>query len=33
MHHGLVEHMPFQSAFSDYLIEDWKIKQIAYDAV
>ena len=25
MHHGLVEHMPFQSAFfSDYLIEDWK---------
>lgn len=27
MHHGLVEHMPFQSAFfSDYLIEDWKNK-------
>lgn len=27
MHHGLVEHMPFQSAFfSDYLIEDWRNK-------
>jgi hypothetical protein len=27
MHHGLVEHMPFQSVFfSDYLIEDWKNK-------
>ncbi len=27
MHHGLVEHMPFQSAFfSEYLIEDWKNK-------
>ncbi|MBF6596630.1 MAG: metallophosphoesterase [Fermentimonas sp.] len=27
MHHGLVEHMPFQSAFfSDYLVEDWKNK-------
>lgn len=25
MHHGLVEHMPYQSAFfSDYLIDDWK---------
>lgn len=24
MHHGLVEHMPYQSAFfSDYLIDDW----------
>ena len=27
MHHGLVEHMPFQSTFfSDYLIEDWRNK-------
>lgn len=27
MHHGLVEHMPFQSAFfPDYLIEDWESK-------
>ena len=27
MHHGLVEHMPFQSEFfSEYLIEDWKSK-------
>ena len=27
MHHGLVEHMPFQSAFfSEYLIEDWRNK-------
>ena len=27
MHHGLVEHMPFQSSFfSDYLIEDWRNK-------
>lgn len=27
MHHGLVEHMPFQSAFfSDYLVEDWSNK-------
>ena len=26
MHHGLVEHMPFQNAFfSEYLIEDWQI--------
>lgn len=25
MHHGLIEHMPYQSAFfPDYLIEDWK---------
>ena len=25
MHHGLVEHMPYQSAFfSDYLIEEWE---------
>jgi predicted MPP superfamily phosphohydrolase len=25
MHHGLVEHMPYQSAFfSEYLIDDWK---------
>lgn len=25
MHHGLVEHMPYQEAFfSDYLIEDWR---------
>lgn len=25
MHHGLVEHMPYQSAFfSDYLIDDWE---------
>ena len=27
MHHGLVEHMPYQSIFfSDYLIKDWKSK-------
>lgn len=27
MHHGLVEHMPFQNAFfSEYLIEEWKNK-------
>lgn len=27
MHHGLVEHMPYQAAFfSDYLIDDWKNK-------
>ena len=26
MHHGLVEHMPYQAAFfSDYLIDDWEI--------
>ncbi|HLW10621.1 MAG TPA: hypothetical protein VKX35_09490, partial [Fermentimonas sp.] len=26
MHHGLVEHMPFQNAFfSEYLIENWQI--------
>ncbi len=25
MHHGLVEHMPYQSAFfSDYLVDDWQ---------
>lgn len=25
MHHGLLEHMPYQSAFfSDYLVDDWK---------
>ena len=27
MHHGLVEHMPYQEAFfSDYLVDNWKIQ-------